>query len=1157
VADILTTTRATKPGAYIGRIFRPAPAGVASFTRLPCLVGKGSRLQTVFNAPIRRSYRNNIELTFTTTAPHIANLAYDALDDQTISRLYKTDGTQVSPAYWSFQESSSGDGFDQVLITPDAFDPEAVYFIDYQSTSASVTDELPFTDLREIRFVGDGENQAKYIENSNYNIPVTLSTITANPANANDVVTQSVVVTGVSISGTAPNMTLTVATSTFLATDVGKAFTLTGATSAGNNGSFVITGYTSGTVVTYTNANGVAEAYTNTVTVTRAFSSVVASDASTSLAVTGTYTGSYNRIYTLTLGTPDGGGYIPGTVKITLGSGGNNLTAPSPFHTTEAPPANGIATGNGAGAISGTAPNMTFTASTSVFLASDVGKSFVISNATTAGNNGIFTITAYTSTTVSYSNPNGVAEAFSGKGTVVRGQTVIFKQNDFSTCAITDPGVPGSLIVLHLDDDAGAASLNDTFTFTGLGPSLLEVDQTILSNGNQFWTTTAVVPTVTNASVAVDVREDSNYISLVNRNYLIQCTAATGTSNRLATFKWVGYGDGTEIQAITTEGTFSISEALGTNLDVTLENGLKLDLSFGTVHFTAGDKFTFKALAPRKFIMAKDSRDYEVTVQTATAGSVIFFYSTNTLEGRFGTITVTGPNGSLRFPGGIDMYARNIGTLSGQNRYAASDEFTFSTVNSELIDWTLIARKQETFSTTQLYQDVLGGITNVVGAWYIILEHVPTNILYIKDSVTGSLLTATNIIDQPIVWFGPTQQPTNAITVSYEYKGAEPAPGSIYYITANIKRPAELYNVPILSLTYEEASRLLGPISTTNDLMIAAEIALNDNGAPGIYTCQALDVDQDGVVTTVDINNAILATEKNSSLTDIIVLNGNGSLSTALASNERMNDPFERKERALWWGMPLGAGIGDVNTAGTIIHTATKALQVYGDNYAHGKRVLLANSRAVKTITLVDSTTADVTLDGSFIQVAVAAKNASFTDPGSTLIRQFVSGFKSMQTFSEVEELQLIGASVLYISNQGSVDSPVFRIEDSVTVDKSSSDNNEISVAINMKEYVTRRIRQYMDDSLVGIVPPSEQAGLALVRGFLADILIELSTNGIIGSYTDASGAARSFSVTEDIEVFRSTQDRTLYHFKYWWNGRYPVKRLFGLYSVDKKVFTQ
>lgn len=66
---------------------------------------------------------------------------------------------------------------------------------------------------------------------------------------------------GDTIGGAAPNMTLTDAAALFTPALVGLDLIITDATTPANNGVFLITGYTSPTVITYTNAAGVAEAF--------------------------------------------------------------------------------------------------------------------------------------------------------------------------------------------------------------------------------------------------------------------------------------------------------------------------------------------------------------------------------------------------------------------------------------------------------------------------------------------------------------------------------------------------------------------------------------------------------------------------------------------------------------------------------------------------------------------------------------------------------------------------------------------------------------------------------------------------------------------------------------------------------------------------------
>lgn len=68
--------------------------------------------------------------------------------------------------------------------------------------------------------------------------------------------------TGDTIGGAAPTMTLTDAAATFTVDMVKRNITISGATTGSNNGTFPIVGFTSTSVISYTNASGVAEAFT-------------------------------------------------------------------------------------------------------------------------------------------------------------------------------------------------------------------------------------------------------------------------------------------------------------------------------------------------------------------------------------------------------------------------------------------------------------------------------------------------------------------------------------------------------------------------------------------------------------------------------------------------------------------------------------------------------------------------------------------------------------------------------------------------------------------------------------------------------------------------------------------------------------------------------
>jgi Pectate lyase superfamily protein len=87
--------------------------------------------------------------------------------------------------------------------------------------------------------------------------------------------------TGDTIGGVVPNMTLTDPAGLFTADMAGRYVHITGATANGNNGTFLVTAYTSATEITYTNAVGVAEAFAGTWT----FSDEVLIGASASVSI--------------------------------------------------------------------------------------------------------------------------------------------------------------------------------------------------------------------------------------------------------------------------------------------------------------------------------------------------------------------------------------------------------------------------------------------------------------------------------------------------------------------------------------------------------------------------------------------------------------------------------------------------------------------------------------------------------------------------------------------------------------------------------------------------------------------------------------------------------------------------------------------------------
>jgi hypothetical protein len=68
-------------------------------------------------------------------------------------------------------------------------------------------------------------------------------------------------------------------------------------------------------------------------------------------------------------------------------------------------------------------------------------------------------------------------------------------------------------------------------------------------------------------------------------------------------------------------------------------------------------------------------------------------------------------------------------------------------------------------------------------------------------------------------------------------------------------------------------------------------------------------------------------------------------------------------------------------------------------------------------------------------------------------------------------------------------------------------------------------------------------------------LLLGLLGRGTIGQYEDDNGNVRKYDPSSDIVVFRDTADPTLYHMFYAYFLRMPIKRVFGLFTVNSNDF--
>jgi len=209
---------------------------------------------------------------------------------------------------------------------------------------------------------------------------------------------------------------------------------------------------------------------------------------------------------------------------------------------------------------------------------------------------------------------------------------------------------------------------------------------------------------------------------------------------------------------------------------------------------------------------------------------------------------------------------------------------------------------------------------------------------------------------------------------------------------------------------------------------------------------------------------------------------------------------------------------------------------------------LVGPTRATKDIVLDSGITTTVTLDGSFVAGATSALINSFTDPAKSILRSNLAGFKTMQQYTEPENIQLGQASITWMSQQGT---GVFRFEEDITVHQSAGEEFQLISATTQKQNVTKIVRREMEASLIGVVTPSTQASIALIRATLSRILLGLLGRGLMADYQDDNGNVRDFDSGKDIIVVRDTASLSKFDFFYAYFIKTPIKRLFGLYSVN------
>lgn len=189
----LATTRYVEVGTYIGQFFLPGAGALPNEIRVVCLVGRGDRTIIIKNNQIRRSFVYDEPVIFTAIAPFIATLRYPTDGNQSSPTSLRTgDGIEISSNKWSYILTM--DGYTQIQLIDSAYDPTALYFLSYQSTSRNVIDPIPVitvqqlqatAQVREIQALGVLQDQQEFVEYQDFTGTYEIDPPVGVPSNSN------------------------------------------------------------------------------------------------------------------------------------------------------------------------------------------------------------------------------------------------------------------------------------------------------------------------------------------------------------------------------------------------------------------------------------------------------------------------------------------------------------------------------------------------------------------------------------------------------------------------------------------------------------------------------------------------------------------------------------------------------------------------------------------------------------------------------------------------------------------------------------------------------------------------------------------------------------------------------------------------------------
>jgi hypothetical protein len=618
---------------------------------------------------------------------------------------------------------------------------------------------------------------------------------------------------------------------------------------------------------------------------------------------------------------------------------------------------------------------------------------------------------------------------------------------------------------------------------------------------------------------------DTTYVGLNPETYTLTVANLVVSTTTTFDLNWVGIAGGG------TSGVIHVSTTQTSIAGLELMDGVIVDLA-GVDNLQNADTFTIDIVETAHVEVSWYSDDYQ-----SSSGIFSFLSNTTAL--------------AQVLEAGIILDFYDLASFVVGNTWEITAE------NTDSINWNFSREIDQDFTPSDIYYDAMGLVTGTPRTYYITLNHIPIEqILPIPTVVvtridTSAVIPSTNIPGTPYVKLTITSPLLVNFRANYHYSNS-PQAGQQYYVTAKYTRPESMYNSISIYSDYKTALGERGYASTDNHLGIMLDYAFNVAKNRYVAVVQVYDSDHDGIYNLADFRTALQSTYKDKNITDIIVLSKFDTLADQMYQSQMNNDPLVGALRLYWIGYPVNYPVGMAGVSGTIADTSLNVLQVSGDNAAHGTFISCANTWVKRTITLQSGATVQLTLDGSFFAGMLAAINDAFLDPNTLLNSQVIPGIDSIQTYDTTTQETLGSTSNTFAALPAN--STVPKVVDAVTTDTVAADYHEINVMC-VKQLVTKRVIQTCNTACIGYVPRDVDDGITFVRSTIARELTSCISDTLIADYSDSSGRPRDLQPATDINVWRSGTDKTRYNFTYWFNGRYGIKRLTGLYSVDSNIF--